>query len=224
MKARLLSVHVGRIRSHGTHGASDPLERAWTTAYYKDPVEGPRYLGREGLEGDEQNDYGRGHGGPEMAVLMYSADHYPAWREELKIPEMTFGGFGENLIVEGLEESSVCIGDTFEVGEAVVQISCPRGPCSNIARRWKRPDMVKRVTDNGRTGWYLRVMKEGLVAAGDELTLTARPNPLWTVARVFRLRVEPERDPAAVRELTELPLLDKAWHNKFRDRLAKLKV
>lgn len=222
MKARLVSVHVGRIRTHGTPGATDPLERQWSTAYFKDPVEGPRHLGLEGLEGDEQRDYGRGHGGPEMAALMYSADHYPAWREELQIPEMSFGGFGENLVVEGLEESSVCIGDTFEVGEAIVQISCPRGPCSNIAKRWHRPDMVKRVTANGRTGWYLRVKQEGLVAAGDDLTLTDRPNPLWTVARVFRARVEPERDPAAVRELTELPLLDPVWHGKFRKLAAAL--
>ena len=87
----------------------------------------------------------------------------PDWREELSLPEMGPGGFGENFTVSGQDEATVFIGDVYEVGEAVVQVSQPRGPCANISRRWERPDLVRRVEESGRHGWYLRVLQEGVV-------------------------------------------------------------
>src|SRR5262249_47371619 len=144
---------------HGTPGAADPLEQPWTSAYYKDPVTGPVKLGRLGLEGDQQADR-RVHGGPDMAVLAYSIDHYPVWRRELGIESMGPGGFGENFAVAGRDERTVCVGDVIAIGDARLQVSQPRGPCANISRRWKRADLLKRVTENGRSGWYLRVLDE----------------------------------------------------------------
>ena len=139
-------------------------------------------LGVTNLDGDRQGDP-RIHGGPEMAVLCYSADHYPAWREELGIGEMGPGGFAENFTISGQDELTVCIGDVYRVGEATVQVSQPRGPCYKISYRWKRPDLLRRCEANGRHGWYLRVISEGLVEAGQPVELLERHNPDWSVRR-----------------------------------------
>lgn len=215
---RLVSLRVGRVRTHGQPGDPDPMDGEWTTAYVKDAVTGAVRLSRTQLDGDEQADR-EAHGGPQMAVLAYAAAHYPVWRAELALPEIGPGGFGENFTIEGLDESSVSIGDTFTVGTARVQVSQPRGPCAAISRRWKRPDLLRKVTESGRTGWYLRVLEEGDVAAGDPLRVLERPQPEWTVARVFRARIGEAKDPADVRALASLPLLSPEWRAKF-ERLA----
>ena len=174
----LLSIQTGRPR---THGGKDP----WTTSIFKDPVAGARRLGSLGLDGDEQADLVV-HGGPDKAVCVYAARHFASWREELGL-EMTPGAFGENFTALGQDDFDVAIGDVFEVGEALVEVSQPRGPCWKLARRWGRPDLVKHVLKTRRTGWYLRVLREGLVAAGDRLVRVDRRAPEWTVARVVEL-------------------------------------
>ena len=189
--AILVSVQVGRPRFLGTDaGLPEQLDHRWRSAFFKEPVAGPVMLRSTNLEGDRQADP-RVHGGPEMAVLAYSADHYPAWREELGIAEMGPGGFAENFTISGQDELSVCIGDVYRVGEARVQVSQPRGPCYKISYRWKRPDLLGRSEASGRHGWYLRVLDEGLVAAGLPVELLERPNPDWSVRRaadVYRAR------------------------------------
>jgi MOSC domain-containing protein YiiM len=189
--ARLVSVQVGQPRFHGPDvGLPEPLDHRWHSAFLKDPVAGPVLLRTTNLEGDRQADP-RVHGGPEMAVLAYSADHYPAWREELGIAEMGPGGFAENFTISGQDELSVCIGDVYRVGMATVQVSQPRGPCYKISYRWKRPDLLARCEANGHHGWYLRVLEEGVVEAGRPVELLERPNPEWSVRRaadVYRAR------------------------------------
>lgn len=156
------------------------------TGFGKLPVTGPVRVGRTNLEGDGQA--WAHHGGPEMAVMAYAADHYPLWREELGWPSLPLGGFGENLSIEGADESTVCIGDTWRIGSAVLQVASPRKPCSKISRFWGRPDLLRRVVDSGRTGWYLRVLQEGQIEAGDRVELAERTHPGWTVLRAFRTR------------------------------------
>ena len=151
---RIIAVLVGMPRTYGTEGAADPLERPWTTALYKEPVAGPVRLGRENLSGDQPAQRSV-HGGPEMAVLAYAAAHYPRWRDELGLPDLPYGAFGENLLVDGFDESSVCIGDVFAVGDARIQVSQPRGPCWKLERRWRIPDLIARVRDTGRGGVVL---------------------------------------------------------------------
>ena len=189
--AILVSVQVGKPRFLGNDvGLPKPLDHRWHSAFFKEPVAGPVMLRSTNLEGDRQADP-RVHGGPEMAVLAYSADHYPAWRAELGIAEMGPGGFAENFTISGQDELSVCIGDVYRVGEATVQVSQPRGPCYKISYRWKRPDLLGRCESNGRHGWYLRVLDEGLVEAGLPVELLERPNPDWSVRRaadVYRSR------------------------------------
>jgi MOSC domain-containing protein YiiM len=180
------------------------------TAFGKQPVVGDVRVGRENLDGDGQADR-RHHGGPEMAVLAYSADHYPAWRAELAWPDLPLGGFGENLSVEGASETTVCIGDVWRVGTALLQVSSPRNPCSKISNFWRRPDLLKRVEASGRYGWYLRVLEEGVLRAGLEVERVERPHPDWTVARAHDVSIARAHDRNAALELASLAALSPRW-------------
>lgn len=173
------------------------------TGFWKSEVTGPVMLRRTNLDGDGQADL-RVHGGEHQAVLCYSADHYPAWRDELGI-DMPRGAFGENFTVEGQTEWDVCIGDIYEIGEATVQVSSPRGPCFKVSFRWNLPDLTARVEKTGRHGWYLRVLTEGLVEAGQRLTLQDRPNPLWTVRRASDVYRGRAGDRASALKLAQIP-------------------
>ena len=169
--ATLVSIQVGRPQPLG-HRVS---------AFRKHPVEGPVFLLPTHLDGDEQADK-EVHGGPGQAVLCYSAEHYARWRDELGI-DFGPGGFGENFTVTGADEDSVCIADVYEVGDAIVQVTKPRGPCFKIGLRWQMPRLVKLVERTGRHGWYLRVVQQGLVQAGDEMRLVERSLPDMTIRR-----------------------------------------
>ncbi len=216
---RLASVQVGLPRTRGDAHASDPAQGEWTSAIFKDPVVGRVRLDLEGLAGDGQGDR-ESHGGPERAVLMYGAAHYPLWRSELGLA-LTHGAFGENFTIDGLDETTVCIGDSFAIGDAVVQVSQPRGPCWKISRRWNRPELLERVVVTGRTGWYCRVLRAGDVAAGDVCTLTGRPCDSWTVARVAALTRPGVASPAELEFLIGCePLADERRQQfaRIRDR------
>jgi MOSC domain-containing protein YiiM len=213
---RLISIQVSLPRRIEPDEAPDPGGRAWTTAFFKQPVAGPLWLGRPNLEGDGQADR-KNHGGPDKAVLAYAAAHYPFWRRELDDPEFPYGAFAENFTVEGLNEDSVCIGDTYALGDARVQVSQPRQPCWKIAARWRRRDLTVLVERTGRTGWYLRVLAEGRVEAGLPFELVERPFPEWTVTAATR--VMRGKDPRAA-ELAECPLLATSWRIDLAERAA----
>jgi MOSC domain-containing protein YiiM len=213
--ARLLEVRTGRVRFHGQEGAADPLLRPWRSAIVKEPVQGPLRLGVLGLEGDEVADP-RHHGGPDQAVLGYASAHYPRWREEGF--DAAPGGFGENLLFEGLDDGDVCIGDTFALGDARLQVSHPRQPCGTLAKRFGRGDVVARVWETARGGWYFRVLEAGVVEAGQAVGLLARPNPGWTVARVLRAYWRAASEPAEARAAAAVPLLTDHWPLKLLAR------
>ena len=211
---RLESIQIGHTRTYGTPGAEHPLERPWTSAIRKEPITGQVWAGREGLSGDQQYDR-VGHGGPDRALLMYSAEHYPRWRQEWGRKDVGPGGFGENLTVCGLTEDSTCVGDIFELHEVRVEVSSPRSPCNNLARRHGIPDLVKTILQNHRSGWYLRVLQEGWLEAGMELRLADRPFPQWTirrVAQVQRMRADLSED---ARLLAACPALQSEWRAKL---------
>ena len=216
--ARLLSVQVGLPAQRGIVGASDPMESAWSSAIFKEPVDGPIRLRLTNLAGDGQADL-TVHGGPEKAVLAYSGDHYPAWRADLGVDEMGPGAFGENFTVTGLAEGDVCIGDTFAIGGARVQVSQPRAPCWKLARKWRLPDLPKRVAQTGRTGWYFRVLREGLVESSQLLELVERPHPRFTIARVNAAAYgSSEEDGSLAPELAACPLLSLGWRRSFAEK------
>lgn len=218
MNGRIVSVSVGMPREHGVAGAANPMERAWITGFFKEPVAGPVRVGATNLDGDGQADL-RVHGGPDKAVLLYAAAHYPAWNEELGFA-MPFGAFGENLTVEGMTEADVCIGDVLEAGTARLQVSQPRGPCWKIARRWKIRDLSARVQRTGRTGWYVRVLREGVLQAGDAVVVAQRPHPEWSVALATELLRPGNGREAEAAALAALPELADSWRAVVQYRLA----
>jgi MOSC domain-containing protein YiiM len=217
MNTRLLvSIQVGLPQAHGREGADDPMDRPWETGFFKQAVDGPRRLGRTNLAGDGQADLVN-HGGPDKAVLCYAASHYPGWRAELDRPDLPHGAFGENFTIEGLREETVCVGDTYRLGDAIVQVSQPRQPCWKLAWRWRLKELTALVERSGRTGWYIRVLQEGDVEAGQPLTLLERPYPEWTVARATQVMRGRRHDPEAAGALAACEALAASW----RDRLAE---
>ena len=178
MSAKLLSIQIGTPKSYTDE------QGTWETAFFKDTVEGSVFLGKLGLAGDAVANT-KHHGGPEQAVLIYGAVNYPRWQAELG-KEFPFGGFAENLTMSGLDEAMVCIGDIYQIGPVKLQVTRPRIPCWKIARRWGMPDLTKRVSQTGRTGWYCRVLEEGEIEAGLLVELLERPNLEQTVAQAYQ--------------------------------------
>src|SRR5262249_19730152 len=130
----VVSVRVGTVRTQTRPRWDVARTPTWETAYWKDEVAGPVRIGTLGLEGDEHADR-RGHGGVDMAVLMYADAHYPDWRRLAGLAAIGPGGFGENLTVSGLDEHTVSVGDLLQVGSTEPEVASPRGPCANISRR-----------------------------------------------------------------------------------------
>lgn len=206
----LQSVQVGRPQRYGGVGAEDAMERPWETSFFRVPSAEPRWLYPTHLEGNAQADT-QNHGRPDQAVLLYAAAHYPVWRTELGRTEIGPGGFGENFTVDGLTEETACIGDTYAIGEARIQVTGPRYPCWKIERRWGVAGLTARVAATGRTGWYCRVTREGLIEPGMPVTLVERPYPEWTVALTNDFGHYRSRDVVTAQALAACPLLNEWW-------------
>ncbi len=215
----LISLNVGLPRTLGRPDVRAAMDRPWTTGFVKDPVAGPVWLGRTNLAGDGQADLQR-HGGPEKAVNVYPEEHYPYWQVALGIGPLTAGAFGENFTIGGALEGDVCIGDVFQVGDALVQLSQPRQPCWKLTQRWRVKDLAVQVQQTGRTGWYLRVLREGTVEAGAVLSLIERPHPEWSVAAANEVMHHRKKDLAAARALADCPLLSVNWRESLSRRAA----
>ena len=206
----LLSIQVGQPCEMTDEGWPELRTGPWTSAIIKEAVDGPVWLSHLNVEGDRQGNPAV-HGGPDKATLAYGASNYKLWKSELDI-EFPHGAFGENLTINGLDENSVCIGDTFEIGpDVIVQVSQPRQPCWKIARRWQMKSLTSLVDATGRTGWYLRVLREGQLEAGQLVRLTDRPHPDWTIMRATRVIQNRRREMSAANELAQLPELSDAW-------------
>lgn len=207
----LLSVQVGLPQQFGHADAADPLDRPWTTGFFKAPVAGPVRLTATNLDGDGQADTVH-HGGRDKAALAYSANHYQEWRRILDKPEIPFGGFGENLTILNLTEADVCIGDIWQIGDAVrAQVSQPRQPCWKLARRWKIKTLALQVQQTGRSGWYYRVLTTGTVESGMPLILEDRPHPNWSVQRANHVMHGAKDDTSLAAELSAIPQLSSSW-------------
>ena len=211
---RIESIQTGQPRTLGRADAEDPMERTWTSAIAKEPVEGRLWTGHEGLSGDSQVNR-KVHGGPERALLLYCAAHYPKWRAEWGSKDRGPGGFGENLTVSGLDETTVCVGDMFQVGDLRLEVSGPREPCLNLVRRHRRPELIDRVMATGRSGWYVRVLNEGWLEKGLPITLLDRPYPQWPIARAATVKRERTSRPEEAALLASCPALLADWRARL---------
>lgn len=210
----LISVLIGTPRTVGTPHAPDRMERAFTSAIWKEPVTGPVWVGTLGLKGDQVAD-SRSHGGLDQAVLMYAATHYPAWRAEWGRDDVGPGAFGENLSVDGLTEETACLGDVYAIGGARLEVTKPREPCSTLARRHRVSDMIAIVQANGRSGWYLRVLEEGELEAGQPVAVVSRPHPEWPVTEVARAMRARTVNPGSAARLAGCPALAANWRARI---------
>jgi len=210
VKASLLSVNVGMPRDVAWEG------RTVHTGIWKRPVPGPRMARRLNLDGDGQGDLG-GHGGENRAVYVYQQGSYDHWREFLGRDDLGPGSFGENLTVDGLPDDEVCIGDRFRIGGAEFEVTQPRVTCYRVGMRLDRPDMAQLLVGHHRPGFYLRVLTEGPVEAGDEIVRTAAGPHGITVAEADALLYLPHRDIDRMRQALDVPALSPGWQNSFRE-------
>jgi MOSC domain-containing protein YiiM len=222
---KLVSVNTGLPREVSWHG------RMVTTGIFKEPVGGRVALRKLNLDGDRQADL-TVHGGEHKAVYCYPLAHYDYWKKELSGRELPMGMFGENLTVDdhgkalpggqGSLEESVHLGDRFSVGTAEVAVTQPRLPCYKLGIRFGSDDMVKRFLASGRTGFYLAVVREGEVGAGDEMKVMARGPHAVAISEIVRLYVAKrfgEAEIRAVRRALRVPELPESWKEYFRERL-----
>ncbi len=215
---RLVSVNVGLPRDVAYHGMRV------TTGIFKEPVNGRVAVRKLNLDGDRQADL-TVHGGVFKAVYCYPTVHYLYWKAELPGRELPTAIFGENFTTEGFTEDSVHLGDRFAVGSAEVVVTQPRLPCYKLNVRFDSGDMVKRFLASGRTGFYLAVMREGEVGAGDEFKVIGRDANAVAVSEITRLYVAKrysDADAGAVRRALRVEELPESWKEYFRERLKKV--
>ncbi len=208
---------TGKVKKAGRSDAENKMDQSWESGIFKEPMEGPVYLTKTGFEGDEVADK-KNHGGPEKAVFVYPVRHYEEWKRELHA-DIPVGGNGENFAVLGMDESNVCIGDTFKVGEAIVQVSQPRRPCWKPARRHKVIDLALRIQKTGRTGWYFRVLKEGHVQAGDTFERMEHPCPEWTIEACNEVMYNQTSNIGLAESLCACEYLADNWKKTLNKRL-----
>jgi MOSC domain-containing protein YiiM len=173
------------------------------------------------LDGDRQADL-TVHGGAAKAVYAYPSEHYAYWRSELPALTFDWGAFGENLTTAGLDEDLVHIGDQLRVGQAEFVVTQPRLPCVKLGVRFGIPDMVRRFLASRRTGFYLAVQREGLVAAGDPITVIARDKRGVRVTDFTRVYAFEPKDQDTLRRIIAVPALPEGWRTRFTAQLAAL--
>jgi len=210
----LLSIQVGMPQTLTDQNEPDPDKASWTTGFYKSPIEGWANVSSLNIDGDGQADQVH-HGGVDKAILAYSADHFETWQSELDGRSVTGGMFGENLTISGLDETSVCIGDQFQINDVVLEVTQPRQPCWKLGRRWNLKELPKRVIQTARCGWYCRVLQTGTIQSGLAVQLIQRSNPTWTIKRAHQTRYNKSGDDTERHELASLEQLSKAWKNEL---------
>ena len=174
------------------------------------------WLGYEGLKGDEQTDL-KNHGGVDKAICVYPIEHYDYWNETLE-KKISNSSFGENFTTSGLLESDVCIGDIYTVGSAIVQVTQPRQPCYKLARRWKIKDLANLVQTSGRTGFYFRVIKHGMVMVQQEFKLIKRINEKLTISYCNEIMHNEKDNLDAALELSTCSELSANWKDTLYSR------
>ncbi len=211
---KLLSVNVSLPKTYEYGGKSV------TTGIYKEPVAGRVMVRRLNLEGDGQADL-TVHGGIDKAVYAYDTDSYGYWQRELGWDDLPFGYFGENLTVDGLPDDRVHIGDIFQVGGALLEVSQPRVPCFKLELKMEKPGFSRRFLASGRLGFYLRVLEEGDVGAGDVIERVKTNPGQVSVREIARLLYFDRDNLDKIRQVLRLRALAQAWRNPFEKLLGK---
>ncbi|MEN8145266.1 MAG: MOSC domain-containing protein [Gemmatimonadota bacterium] len=207
------SVNVGRARTFDYKGQTA------ASAIWKEPADGRVALRGINFEGDEQADR-TVHGGPDKAVYSYSLEDYGWWSEQLgRSPD--FGEFGENLTTEGLNLTDAVVGERWEVGTAVLEISEPRMPCWKLAARMNDPAFPRLFTRAQRPGAYLRIVSEGDIGADDEIRVISRPPHALTVGDVFRIYAVDRHEAGRLLDVPQVPDSWRLWAQRWLERASQ---
>lgn len=211
---RLLTISIGKPQ---------PLKygnRVVETGIYKMPVDGSVLIRTHGLEGDTQVDL-KNHGGPDKAVYVYTLENYRFWEARNSVSPYLHGQFGENLTVEGMDDSQIHIGDVFTIGNAVMQVTQPRVPCFKLGLKFGDSHFVSEFMSSGRTGFYLRVLQEGYAQATDEIISTQTdPQRLCVSDAMKALQKGPEQR-YWIEKVLSVNALSSAWREDMSRRLKK---
>src|SRR5207245_3521361 len=210
--ARVLSVNVGQVRAFEYNG------RPAKSAIWKAPVAGRIAARGVNLEGDDQADR-KAHGGPDKAVYAYAVEDIRWWEQEIG-RSLEYGGFGENLTTQGIGVNDALVGERWEIGTTVLEVSEPRVPCWRLGVRMNDPMFPRRFTEALRPGTYLRLIVEGSVGAGDEIRVVERPAHGLTIRDVFRIYT---RDRDEVQRLLAVPRMSESWRRWAQEFLQKTK-
>lgn len=213
----IAQIRIGKVAPLGPNGVPSGID--------KHPQDGPVRVGPLGLLGDEQADL-RHHGGPNKAIHAYAMSHYPTWIAEYPghAARLGPGGFGENLVVQGASEAEICLGDHWQIGDTLLEVSQGRQPCWKLNLRFGIADMAYRVQMTGRTGWYFRVIQGGAISAGDQANLVYRPNPDWSLARISGLLYHDRLNLVDLAEFAALAGLPESWQRLAQARLGSGRV
>ena len=206
---RLLSVNVGLPRDVTWHG------KTVHTGIWKSPVDGPSQVRRLNIDGDGQGDLA-GHGGENRAVFVYQLESYRYWQDELGRDDFEYGQFGENFTVRGLADDQVCVGDRYQIGEALFEVTQPRVTCYRVGIRMDEPRMPSLLVAHHRPGFYFRVLREGAVRPGDEIVRVAAGPEAMTVAEIDGLLYLPGHSRDRVLTALRIPALSEGWKVSFR--------
>lgn len=179
---------------------------------FEQEVEEQIWLGKNRLAGDEVHE-------PDQAAYVYPIKHYTYWKEQLKSDSLELGVIGENFSVLEMDEFSVCIGDIFRFGDAVIQVSEPRLPCWRISQRLQVPDLALHMQNSGRTGWHVRVLQEGHVLSRIDIELIDRPYPEWTIAACNEVMHFDKHNLRLADELRSIDVLSTQWRKILQQRL-----
>jgi MOSC domain-containing protein YiiM len=209
MQPALISIQVGTPRTVHTEN------QEVSTGIFKSPVSGRLHLHWLNLDGDRQADLSV-HGGRDKAVYAYPSEHYPFWENELPGVELPWGAFGENFTTAGLLENTVCLGDQFRIGTAMVVVTQPRLPCFKLNLKFERHDMIKRFLASRRSGFYLRVLHEGEVSAGDEIVQVHHDENRVSITDAMRIYLNEAPSNELIERALRVEYLAESWREDFR--------
>ena len=212
---KVLSVNVSQLVTVAYRG------RSVTTGIFKTPVCHRVMVQRMNLEGDRQADLSV-HGGADKAVYIYPSEHYATWAHELGRNDLTFGQFGENLTVEGMLEETVHIGDTFRVGGALLEVTQPRVPCYKLGLKMGSAQFPKTFLASHRTGYYVRVLEEGDVGAGDSIERIITDPEQMTIRQAVHLAFFEQENVAMLEKVLRIRALSQEWRGMFQEQLAEI--
>ncbi len=216
--AKIISLQVGCAKTYGDAQSKDFLDKEWRSASFKEVSSKPLFAHFMGLDGDEVADTLH-HGGIDKAIFANSYENYAHWASFLGVEHLPFGALAENLTITGLHERSVMLGEVHQIGTAILQVSQPRKPCWKISRRWNHIAFTNEIFTSGLTGWYYKVLQEGLISSGDEVTVVSQKSAQISISEANEAFREPENYKPVLEAILDIPSLADSYKESIVKRL-----